>query len=154
MVKLGLIVLVVLAVAVAAYIRLAPSDPATWHEDPRLVARPKTPNFHLIRMVGGDAMPPIFQMSPAALAAQVDEIARRGGAQLLAGSVAQGHMTYLTRTPVMGFPDYTTVMIEPAGDGAALLAFARARFGHSDMGNNRARLQAWIAALQALPVRD
>lgn len=62
MLKLGLIVLVVLAVAVAAYIRLAPSDPATWHEDPRLVARPKTPNFHLIRMVGGDAMPPMFQI--------------------------------------------------------------------------------------------
>lgn len=63
-------------------------------------------------------------------------------------------MTYITRTAIMGFPDYTTVMIEPAGDGAALLAFARARFGHSDLGNNRARLQAWIAALQALPVKD
>ncbi|MDD7969604.1 DUF1499 domain-containing protein [Roseinatronobacter alkalisoli] len=154
MIKLVFIVILLLAVAVTAYIRLAPSDPARWHEDPRLVARPKTPNFHLIRMVGGDAMPPVFQTSPESLAARLDDIARGDGAQLLAGSVAQGHMTYVTRTPIMGYPDYTTVLIEPAGEGAALLAFARARFGHSDMGHNRARLNRWIATLQGAAVTD
>lgn len=154
MIKLILLGAVVAAVALAAYIRLAPSDPARWHEDPRLVSRPGTPNFHLIRMVGGDAMPQVFQMVPDALAARLDEVARADGATLLAGSVEARHMTYVTRTPLMGFPDYTSVLIEPAGEGAMLLGFARARFGHSDMGNNRARLDRWIAALDRPALSD
>lgn len=147
MFKLIALVLVGLGVVLAAYIRLAPSDPARWHEDPRLVTRPATPNFHLIRMVGGDVMPQVFQMAPDVLAQRIDEIARADGAELIAGSVRSGHMTYLTRTRIMGYPDYTSILVEPAGDGAMLLGFARARFGHSDLGNNRARLDRWVAAL-------
>lgn len=147
MFKLIALVLVGLGVVLAAYIRLAPSDPARWHEDPRLVTRPATPNFHLIRMAGGDVMPQVFQMAPDVLAQRIDEIARADGAELIAGSVRSGHMTYLTRTRIMGYPDYTSILVEPAGDGAMLLGFARARFGHSDLGNNRARLDRWVAAL-------
>ncbi|ATX66405.1 DUF1499 domain-containing protein [Roseinatronobacter bogoriensis] len=154
MIKLILLGVVAAALALAAYIRLAPSDPARWHEDPRLVTRPSTPNFHLIRMVGGDAMPRVFQLAPDALATRIDEVARADGATLLAGSVQAGHMTYLTRTQLMGYPDYTSILIEPAGEGAMLLAFARARFGHSDMGNNRARLERWIAALDDPALND
>jgi len=149
MIKLALLVLVGLALVTAAYVRLAPSDPARWHEDPRLVAKPSSPNFHLIRMVGGDAMPQVFAESPAALAQRVYDIALADGATLLAGSVASGHMTFVSRSRIMGFPDYTSVLLEPAGDGAMLLAFARARFGHSDLGVNRARLEKWQSALQA-----
>jgi uncharacterized protein (DUF1499 family) len=154
MIKLILLGVVAAALALVAYIRLAPSDPARWHEDPRLVARPSTPNFHLIRMVGGDAMPRVFQLTPDALATRIDSVARADGATLLAGSVQAGHMTYLTRTPLMGYPDYTSILIEPAGGGAMMLAFARARFGHSDMGNNRARLERWIAALDDPALSD
>jgi len=154
MIKLLLLGAVFVAVTVAAYIRLAPSDPARWHEDPRLVSRPATPNFHLIRMVGGDAMPQVFQMAPDALGSRLDEVARADGATLLAGSVQSGHMTYVTRTPWMGYPDYTSVLIEPAGAGAMLLAFARARFGRSDLGNNRARLERWIAQLDRPALTD
>lgn len=148
MIKLLLIALALLGLGLLAYIRLAPSDPARWHEDPRLVTRPTTPNFHLIRMVGGDAMPRVYQMAPADLARRIDEIARADGAELLAGSVEGQHMTYLTRTRLMGYPDYTSVLIESAGEGAMLLAFARARFGHSDMGVNRARLDRWLDGLE------
>ena len=151
MIKLAALAALLLGVGVLAWIRLAPSDPARWHEDPRLVARPTTPNFHLIRLVGGDAMPPVFQTTPEALAARLDQIARQEGAVLLAGSVKGLHMTYLTRTVLMGYPDYTSVLIEPAGEGAMLLAFARARFGRSDFGVNRGRLERWIKALQDAP---
>lgn len=151
MIKLVLMAATLLGLGVLGWIRLAPSDPARWHEDPRLVARPATPNYHLIRLVGGDAMPPVFQTTPERLAARLDEIARDEGAVLLAGSVKGLHMTYLTRTALMGYPDYTSVLIEPAGEGAMLLAFARARFGRSDHGVNRARLERWIAALQDAP---
>lgn len=147
MIKLVVIFLVVIVLGVMAYIRLAPSDPARWHEDPRLVTRPSSPNFHLIRMVGGDEMPRVFQMTPEALAARVDQVARDDGAQMIAGSLTAGHMTYLSRTPLMGFPDYTSVLIEPAGEGAMALVFARSRFGHSDLGVNRARITRWIAAI-------
>ncbi len=148
MLKLAALACGLIAVGVLAYIRLAPSDPARWHEDPRLVSRPVTPNFHLIRMAGGDAMPRVYQMTPEALAARVDEVARADGTTLLAGSVESGHMTYLSRTPLMGYPDYTSVLIEPAGEGAMLLAFARSRFGRSDLGVNRARLERWLEALE------
>lgn len=148
MIKLAALAAAVLIAALLVYIRLAPSDPARWHEDPRLVARPATPNFHLLRMVGGDALPPFFDEAPAALAQRVHDVALADGAQLLAGSVASGHMTFVSRTPLMGYPDYTSVLVEPAEDGALLLVFARARFGQSDLGVNRARVERWIAALQ------
>ncbi len=147
MIRFLLLAAIFAALALLAYIRLAPSDPARWHEDPRLVTRPNTPNFHLIRMVGGDAMPQVFQVTPEELATRLDEVARADGATLLAGSVRELHMTYISRTPLIGYPDYTSVLIEPAGEGAMLLAFARARFGRSDMGVNRARLERWLAAL-------
>lgn len=149
MIKLILLFTLFAAVGLGAYIRLAPSDPARWHEDPRLVTRPASPNFHLIRMVGGDEIPRVFQMAPDMLAQRIDEIARAEGAKRLAGSVAAGHMTYVTRTRLMGYPDYTSVLIEPAGEGAMVLAYARARFGHSDLGVNRARLTRWLAAVDA-----
>ncbi len=147
MIKLLVILALVLALAGMGYIRLAPSDPARWHEDPRLVQRPRTPNYHLVRMVDGDALPQVFDEAPRPLAERIDAVARADGAVLLAGSVSAGHMTYLTRTPIMGYPDYTSIRVEPAGEGAMVLAFARARFGHSDMGNNRARVERWLAAL-------
>lgn len=147
MLKLILVALVVATVLGMGWIRLAPDDPARWHLDSRMVSRPETPNFHLLRMGDGDAAAPIFDMSPNALADRLDTIARAQGATLLAGQVSSGHMTYMTRSRVMGFPDYTTVLIEPAGDGSMLTAFARARYGYSDMGANRARLQRWVEAL-------
>lgn len=148
MTRLLLVVLAGLAVMGAAWIRLAPSDPARWHEDPRLVTRPSSPNAHLLRLVGGDDVPPVFNLSAQDLATRVHDVALADGAILLAGSVGTGHMTFLSRSRLMGFPDYTSVLIEPAGEGAMLLAFARARFGHSDLGVNRARLERWITALR------
>jgi len=63
----------------------------------------------------------------------------------LFGSVAEGMVTYVTRSVVMGFPDYTTVR----QDGDTLTIYARSRFGRSDLGVNRKRVQGWIDALQA-----
>ena len=149
MIKLVVLVAIGLVLAGMAWVRMAPDDPARWHEDPRLVQRPASPNAHLVRMVGGDAMPIVYQMTPDALAQAVHDVALADGAQLLAGRVQDGHMTFVSRTRWMGWPDYTSVLIEPAGDGAMLLAFARARYGHSDLGFNRARLDRWQTALQA-----
>lgn len=149
MLKLILAALVIVMLLGMGWVRLAPHDTSRWHLDPRMATRPDTPNFHLLRMGDGDAPAPLFDMPPAALAERVHAVATADGATLLAGQVADGHMTYLSRSRLMGFPDYTTVLIEPAGDGSMLTGFARARFGHSDMGVNRARLERWIADIGA-----
>jgi len=127
----------VLAVAVAgmAYVRLAPSDPARWHRMPE-VSGDKTFKSGVIRQV---------EAGPEGLA-RLDAIIRdtprtRG----LAGSVGEGLATYVTRSRVMGFPDYTTV--QQAGD--TLTIYARLRFGRSDLGVNSARVEGWLARLQA-----
>ncbi len=149
MIKVIAIAAAAVLLGVVAYIRLAPHDPARWHEDPTLVARPSTPNYHLIRLVGGDAIAPVFDATPAALAQALDDVARDDGAELIAGSVEDGRMTYVTRTRWMGYPDYTSVKVTEVGEGASFAAFARARFGQSDLGVNRARLERWTAALKA-----
>ncbi len=59
---------------------------------------------------------------------------------VLRGSVESGRITYVTRTKLIGFPDYTTVQLE---DGT-LMVHARLRFGRSDFGVNRARAERWI----------
>lgn len=140
-------VLLVLFIAGAIWVRVAPSDPADWHVDPLAVSAPQTDNYVLIR--GEDA--PHFALPPGELAARVDAVARDWPrTELLAGGVDQGWMTYITRSRWMAFPDYTSVRILPDADGsgARLAVFARSRFGQSDLGVNAARLKAWMAALQ------
>ena len=67
--------------------------------------------------------------------------------ELLAGSVEEGRMTYITRTKWMGFPDYTTVQL--SDDHLEL--YARQRFGMADMGVNKARVEGWLSQLEAAP---
>lgn len=148
MIKLVAIVVLLGVAGVMLFVRLSPNAPADWHEDPGLVKRPSKPNAHLVRLVGGDEIAPIYALTPEALAERIDQIAREDGAVLFAGSVVDGHMTYITRSPIMGFPDFTSVKVSRAGGGATFSAFARARFGYSDMGVNRARLKRWTAALE------
>lgn len=136
-------VVLVLFVVGAAWVRLAPTDPAAWHVDPATATPPETPNFHLIQ--GADA--PYFDKTPAALAAEVNRIAlATPRTRVLAGN--EGWVTYVTRSKWLGFPDYTSVRIMPDATGAKLAIFARARFGQSDFGVNKARAEAWLAALR------
>lgn len=146
--RLALTLALILLAALAAYVRLAPNDPAHWAVDPVAVGTPGLRNGFLIRPADGDAAAPVYPVSPAALARRIDAVARAWPrTRLFAGDPASGHMTYITRTRVWGFPDFTSVAVLPAPGGATFAAFARARFGESDFGVNRARLQAWLKAL-------
>lgn len=121
--------------AVFAYVRLAPSDPAVWHIEPR-VTEDRDYSNKSVRLVpaGVDALRRIDTI-----------IAAEPRTYVLAGSVQQGMITYVTRSRMMGFPDYTTIMQE----GENLLIFARSRFGRRDFGVNRERIERWIGALAA-----
>lgn len=115
--------------ALAAYIRLAPSYPDRWHIDPSSV----------------DAIGPtgILQKMPVELAS-FDAVAQSASRiRVLAGSVFEGHITYVARSRILGFPDFITVK---KIDGEILI-YSRQRFGSSDMGVNAGRLDQWRRTL-------
>ncbi|MEE4348160.1 MAG: DUF1499 domain-containing protein [Paracoccaceae bacterium] len=131
-----LISLVLLAVlGFGLWVRLAPSDPARWH-----VAVGDAGNR--------DFAGAVIRTIPAQPGdmTRLDRIIRATPrTTLLAGTPEEGMVTYITRSRIWGFPDYTTIQATPG----AILLHGRLRFGSSDLGVNRARVEGWIAALQA-----
>jgi len=70
--------------------------------------------------------------------------------QRIAGSLEEGRITYVTRSRIMGFPDYTTLTVGPDDRlrGAVfgqMSLYGRLRYGQSDMGVNKARILGWMA---------
>ncbi len=122
------LILIVIA-AFIAYVRLAPSDPARWHRD---VAGEQDANFEggALRIVEADL-------------SKLDHVIRASRGGVLAGSIDDGHITYISRSRIIGFPDYTTVQRR----GGSLAIYGRLRFGRSDLSVNRTRIERWIAQL-------
>ena len=128
------VLVLVLVVAGLAYVRLAPSDPARWHV---AVDGQADADF------AGGALR-VRKMAPEGFASADVYMRALPRTHVLAGSVDEGRITYVTRSKVFGFPDYTTLEY----NSGVLKAFARLRFGQSDMGVNRDRLEGLLAALQ------
>ncbi len=125
--------LVLVLFMLGAYVWLAPSDPARWHVPPLGEARDMKSGVVRVVETGPDGL------------ARLDTIVRATPrTTVLAGSVAEGMVTYVTRSLVFAFPDYTTVQ----QDGDTLRIYARLRFGRKDFGVNRARVEGWLDALQ------
>lgn len=140
------LIALVVVIGAQAVVRLAPADPAVWHADPLTVTKPGKPN-HWLMAPGGDAPPLAVALPPDQTAVRLDAIAlATPRTKRLAGQGA--HVTYVTRSRFWGFPDYTSIVITPTATGSQITAFARARFGYSDMGVNRARLEDWTARLR------
>jgi len=136
--------LVVLALAGLAWVRLAPSDPARWHVNPLTTRDPGTPNF--ARIAPGQIVTP---EDPATLAARIDAaLLAMPRVTRLAGDPGGGFVTYVARSAVLGVPDYVTVRTLAADRGSTCAVRSRARFGRSDFGVNAARLAALRAALE------
>ncbi|MEX1233805.1 MAG: DUF1499 domain-containing protein [Roseovarius sp.] len=128
---LGLLLVILALLALLAWIRLAPDDVARWHVLPDTV-EDRDLAGGVMRRVSGDlvALDAIIRAEPRT--------------RVLAGSVEAGMVSYVTRSRVFGFPDYTTV----AQRGDMLWVHARLRYGASDMGVNKARVERWLAALR------
>lgn len=114
-----------------AWIRLAPDDAARWHALPEAVQDSD--------LEGG-----VMRRVPGDLAALDAIIRAEPRTHVLTGSVDEGMVTYVTRSRVFGFPDYTTV----GQRGEDLAIHARLRYGKSDMGVNKARVERWLATLR------
>lgn len=136
------VVIVVLLGAVAIYVRVAPLDVAEWHIDPETVTPPGSPNFALL---AGPTAPQVDAV-PLVVAGRIGAVAEADGATVLAGSVAEGFVTYVVRSRIMGFPDVVSIRLDPHDGGTRLNIFSRARFGYSDLGVNTVRVQRWLNA--------
>lgn len=147
-----LVVLALLAAAGAAWVRLAPEDRAAWHADPTAGARTGKPNDVLLGPgPGADGPAPVWAATPAALLAAFEAVAAAApGTERIAGDPAALHVTWRQRSRLMGYPDYISVRALPAEGGATLAIWSRSRFGHSDLGVNAKRVDAWLSRI-ALP---
>lgn len=138
------LLLLFILLAGLAYVRLAPSDPARWHQLPQ---RPTwqeagTPWDAVFAQPGGAALR--LRGDGRQLLADLAQVAAATPrTRLLAGSPEAGRMTWVTRSLLIGFPDYTTAEVREDG----LYLVARQRFGNGDWGVNAARLQDWMARL-------
>lgn len=144
--KIALLLLALIAVGGLAYIRLAPSDPARWHVRPEGTPPPGAP---LAILEGGaKAALRLPDETPEQLLTRLDAIAQATPrTKSLAGSAGEGMITWVTRSRLFGFPDYTTAAARTDGAATILTLHARLRFGRGDMGANAARLRDWLARL-------
>lgn len=140
---IGCGVLAVLAAAI--WFRVVPMPAAVWHVEPADVTPPQSPNHDLRRGPGA----PVFAAPLPDVAARLDRVARGEGAKIVAGDAAAGHVTYVVRSAIMGFPDAVSIRLRPEAGGTRAEIYSRSRYGYSDLGVNAARLDRWIAALQA-----
>lgn len=121
-----------LAIGASLWVRMAPSDPSQWHAMPEAITDRDLPGGAM-RVVGAG------ENGLARLDAIIRATPRT---ELLAGTKEEGLMTYVTRSALWGFPDYTTIRQR----GKQIELYGRARYGRSDLGVNAARLDRWLGA--------
>ena len=135
-----LVALALLVAGGAGYVRFAPSDPTRWHVAP---AGAEGPRGEVLTVKGGATLL-LTSADPAMELAALNAIAlSTPRTTRLAGSAAEGRITWITRSRFWGFPDYITAQITPDG----LVIWSRQRFGSNDWGINAARLRDWLAQL-------
>lgn len=137
----------VLVLGFAAYVRFAPSNPARWNISLPMDAAAEC----VVQPARGSAsVACLIAEDPVELLRRLDAIAlATPRTTRLAGTPEEGRMTWVTRSRLWGFPDYTTVQTSATCTGTRIDLLARLRFGGDDMGVNAARLSAWFAALTA-----
>lgn len=128
--------------AFAAFVRLAPSDPTRWNVDPSLAQGWDQSGWNEVKTQVNGAV--LRVPARDGLLGQLDSLAMATpGTTRLAGSEAEGRITWVTRSALWGFPDYTTA--QSLADGVYI--HSRLRFGKSDLGVNAARLRDWQSKL-------
>ncbi|MEP5730038.1 MAG: DUF1499 domain-containing protein [Sulfitobacter sp.] len=137
-------IILLVVVGLLAIVRFAPSDPARWHQNasPAGTETLKRKKGLVWRKeISGDGL--------SELRALVGVAQATARTSLLAGSVDAGQVTFITRSKLAGFPDYTTMGIYTAPDGTRYLeVYGRLRFGRSDLGVNAKRIKGWVGAAQ------
>lgn len=121
--------------------RLAPSRQSTWHVLPASTGPndyADAASFRAERKITAPAQEVLAAVSQIAMSTPRTSV--------LAGSAQEGLITFVTRSRVFGFPDYTTVSVQDD----TLVIYARLRFGKADLGVNAARVRQWLKGLGPL----
>ena len=131
-----------LTALISMYLRFAPTEPERWHVDPAAAPDPRPRGYRTEVTISGD---------PEELLQRLTKISGTfSRTRIYAGDAASGRITFLTHSSLMGFPDYTTVSAVKNGKKTQMVFLGRLRFGWSDIGVNRRRIQTWIKTLQAI----
>ncbi len=134
------------------WIRLAPDDPARWHValaeaaplQGWVLAPPAVDPIRTERS-GAALGLTLFEGDPEKVLARLDQIALASPrTRRLVGSPEDGRITWVTRSALFGFPDYTTAEARTEGPVTVLQVWGRLRYGLSDFGVNAARLRDWL----------
>ncbi|MES2664786.1 MAG: DUF1499 domain-containing protein [Pseudomonadota bacterium] len=140
---------IIAMLGLTAFIRLAPVNLPDWHQ-PLPAASPASLDCPAtVQTARGSASAAcLFADAPPALLARLNTAAlATPRTTLVAGSPAEGLMTWETRSAIWGFPDYTTAQATATPQGTRLDLSARLRFGGYDFGVNAAWLTDWLARL-------
>ena len=141
------------AVAGAVYMRTLGHPPETWHVDPTQATRSTTDNDYLVAPEGVTEarVDRIFaprEIAPKDLLFLFDSIARNAPRTTrIAMDEATMSATYVQKTALLAFPDYISVRAVTVDGGAALVIWSRSRFGASDFGVNKERIDDWLAKI-------
>lgn len=142
--------LIIGLLALTAVVRLAPNDPARWNVPiaDGSTASPGPCAGQVRKVRNGARAACLLSGTPSEILTRLNAIALAAPrTQHLAGSPAEGRMTWIGRTFVMGYPDYITAETTQLPDGTRLDIYARQRYGDGDWGVNPARLSAWLTKL-------
>ena len=135
-----LIVAVVIVSAFAIWVRIAPTDTASWHVDPSIKQDKSARSFQTNAEFKGIAEGVgLLETDPAL----PDE-----RSSVIAGSPEDGFVTYMLRTRTFGYPDFLSAKWVPNYKGGVLYIYSRSRFGYSDLGRNKRRVLEWIKRLE------
>jgi uncharacterized protein (DUF1499 family) len=121
-----------------------PTDMAT-------IQRPRTPNTALAAPADFHLKPDIvtaaYDVPPDRLYALMKQVAAAQPRTFLHVAYDDRHQVhYVVRSAVFNFPDLVTVQVNP---DSTLIIWSRSVYGESDLGVNKKRVAAWLAALDA-----
>jgi uncharacterized protein (DUF1499 family) len=117
------------------------------------ISRPASPNTALAAPAGfqppPDIVTPDYAVSAKQLFVAVQAVAAAQPRTWPAATYpGRKQADWVVRSAVFNYPDLVTAQINTAGLGAAtLVLYSRSVYGYSDLGANRRRVLAWLAAL-------
>lgn len=120
--------------------------------DMTAIVRPSTPNTALAAPSGFSPAPDIitspYRVDPDRLFSAIRAVALAQPRTFAHGDFSgarQAH--FVARSAWLNYPDLIAVQVTPE---SALILWSRSVYGRSDFGVNRARLTAWLAALDGV----
>ena len=133
---------------------LLPAGPIS-EVDFATLSPPGSPNTYLVCPEGvcagatPDAVSPQTQLPPAQLIERIVAIAEADGAAQVE-RIGTDAVEMVVRTPLMRWPDRVSVRAYPLASayGSTFALYSRSKYGESDMGANKKRVERWIAQLK------